>query len=113
MDQHRRQWFFTCWGRYHWAWVGHGYCTKDISICERTRYACIAHLDPKASEQGEEKVHGWTCVFDAGKNFTTECSSWITLHRSYYIDSAEKVSTSSTSVDVYATPSYSASSRLH
>ncbi len=38
--------------------IGHGltmHVAKGLSICERTCCACIAHPDPKASEQGEEK----------------------------------------------------------
>ncbi len=28
-----------------------------LSICERKCHVCIAHLDPKASEEEEQKVH--------------------------------------------------------
>ncbi len=38
--------------------IGHGSTmdiAKGLSICEHACYACIAHLDPMASEQ--EKVH--------------------------------------------------------
>ncbi len=40
-----------------WHWLTMD-IAKGLSICERTCYACIAHLDTKASEQeGEAKVH--------------------------------------------------------
>ncbi len=40
---------------------------KGLSIREDECYACIAHLDPKASEQEErEKVQLLTCALDAG-----------------------------------------------
>ncbi len=48
MDRHRSHW-----GWYHWAWVDRGYIAKSLSIHAFTCYACIAHLDKKASEQKE------------------------------------------------------------
>ena len=53
MGRHQRQWFCTWWGWYHWVWVD---CVRGLSIHKCTCYACIAHLDTKASEQeGEGK----------------------------------------------------------
>ena len=55
MERRQKKWFYTFDGD---GTIGHG-LTIDIasgfSIRERTCYACIAHLDKKASEQEEGK----------------------------------------------------------
>ena len=47
---------------------------KGLCIRERTCYAFITHLDTKASEQQEEgKVHFYTGVVDASKEYCEKC----------------------------------------
>ena len=41
--------------------------SQVVSIHERKYYVCIAHLDPKASEEEEQNS---SLTFDAGKKFT-------------------------------------------
>ncbi len=39
----------------------------SIGECMYMQHVCIAHPDPKASEQEEQKSHLQTGVFDAGE----------------------------------------------
>ena len=87
MDRHRREWFYTCWGWYHWEWVDHGLYKGFIYLSAHvlSLYCPPWHKD-LWTRRGKKFTYRQTGVFDAGKKYVytwiTETQNFVT--RKYY-----------------------------